>query len=179
MGYRNYIWVVDKDKADPIRNLKPNELKERFLADNSYLDIFELRESIQATEAIELGKEAPHDVVLPYLFDFFTNVSTNVLANNPDMELNILNVKALDKLCEYYRDTICKFYKELTEEDVPAVRLKTEIKQLISWLKIATEEVNNKYILTDSWRYDHAIFNFMYLKKIFNPTTQDLIWVGY
>ena len=31
MGYRNYIWVIDKKKADSIRNLSIDELTLHFL----------------------------------------------------------------------------------------------------------------------------------------------------
>ena len=178
MGYRNYIWVVDKDKADTIRNIKPTELTEYFPDYEDYLSPFDLREKIEATEAIELGKYAPHDIVDPYLSDFFINHYTNIKADSPDTELNIMDVKALDKLCEYYKNDICSYYNKLIEEG-SLENLQHEFKQLVSWLKVATEDVNNEYLLTDSWRYDHAIFNFMYLKKVFNPEKQYLIWVGY
>lgn len=178
MGYRNYIWVVNKTDADPIRNMNSTEFKDQFLAEDNYFSLFDLRDKLNATEALELGKYAPHDEVSPYLSNFFTNLTTNITANNPDQELNILDIKALDKLCKYYKDEICEYYTKLVEEG-SLIKLQTEFKQLISWLNIAIEDVDNKYILTDSWRYDHAIFNFIYLKKVFNPETQYLIWVGY
>ena len=56
MGYRNYIWVIDKKKADSIRNMSLDELKSLADPDSSYVSIFDLREKLNAIEAIELGK---------------------------------------------------------------------------------------------------------------------------
>ncbi len=101
MGYRNYIWVIDKKKADSIRDLSSEELKKFANPEDSYFSIFDLREKLKAAEAIELGKYAPSDVISKYLTNFFTNET--VLKEMTDTEISIMDPIALKALLMYYK----------------------------------------------------------------------------
>lgn len=176
MGYRNYIWVIDKKKANSIRGLSMDELKKFSNPEDSYFSIFDLREKLKAVEAIELGKYAPGDVVSKYLTNFFTDKT--VLKEMTDTEVSIMDSIALKALIMYYKEDMIKFYKQLSK-DTNIGRMQHEFNELATWTQMADIDEENKYQLTTSWRYDHALFNFMYLYKIFNPKKQYLLWVGY
>lgn len=176
MGYRNYIWVINKKKADSVRNLSSKELKKFSNPEDSYFSIFDLREKLKAVEAIELGKYAPNDVISKYLTAFFTN--KNVQKEMIDTEISIMDPIALKALLMYYKQEMVTFYTQLSK-DINIGRLRHEFGELATWIQMADIDENNKYQLTTSWRYDQALFNFMYLYKIFNPKKQYLLWVGY
>lgn len=176
MGYRNYIWVIDKKKADLVRDLSSKELKAFSNPEDSYFSIFDLREKLKAVEAIELGKYAPSDVISKYLTNFFTN--KQVQKEMIDTEISIMDPIALKALIMYYKEEMIKFYKELSK-DTNIGRMQHEFNELAAWTQMADIDEQNKYQLTTSWRYDQALFNFMYLYKIFNPKKQYLLWVGY
>lgn len=177
MGYINYIWVINKKKADMLRNLSSEELRKYADPENSEFSVFDLKANLKAKEAIELGKYAPRDVISSFITPFFTNPKTqrNI---EIDTEISIMDPIALKALLMYYKKEMVQFYEKLST-DTNIGRMQHEFKQLAIWTQMADMDEENKYQLTTSWRYDQALFNFMYLYKIFDSKKQYLLWVGY
>ena len=175
MGYRNYIWVIDKKKADSIRNMSLEELKSLADPDSSYVSIFDLREKLNAVEAMELGKYV--DNIPKNLQPFFIDkaVQENISLEH---EFMIMDIEDLKDMWKNYSMQMTEYYKELSKMTSIEV-LQKEFESLASWCSLIDLDEYNKYVLTTSWRYDYACLNLMYLYKIFNPKKQYLVWVGY
>ena len=174
MGYRNYIWVIDKKKADSIRNMSPEELKKLADPDSSYVSIFDLREKLNALEVLELDNV---NNVPKNLEPFFTDktVQANI---SIDHEFMIMDVEDLRDMWKNYSMEMTEYYKGLSK--IASIEgLQKEFESLACWCSLVNLDEHNKYVLTTSWRYDYACFNLMYLYKIFNPKKQYLLWVGY
>lgn len=174
MGYRNYIWVIDKKKADSIRNMSLEELKKLADPDSSYVSIFDLREKLNAIGVLELGhvKNTPKNLQ-PFFIDKIVQENISI-----EQEFMIMDVEDLRDIWKNYSMQMTEYYKEFSKVTSIEV-LQKEFESLACWCSLIDLEEHNKYALTTSWRYDYACFNVMYLYKIFNSKKQYLLWVGY
>jgi hypothetical protein len=183
MGYRNYLYVVDKDKFDKVRNLSRKEL----IDSGGYVSIHDIFKETEAEEAFEVGKYFEHtDDIQKYLSPMFLDEEYEEYINE-EMEYKIASPELLDYLITLYKNKIVDNYKDLLNEkpsDALDERTQTErltgsIESHLSWLRYLTDIPENKYQITGSWLYEHEIFNLLLLKKIFNPEKQYLFWCGW
>ena len=151
------------------------ELKSLADPDSSYVSIFDLREKLNAVEAMELGKYV--DNIPKNLQPFFIDkaVQENISLEH---EFMIMDIEDLKDMWKNYSMQMTEYYKELSKMTSIEV-LQKEFESLASWCSLIDLDEYNKYVLTTSWRYDYACLNLMYLYKIFNPKKQYLVWVGY
>ena len=108
MGYRNYIYVVEKEKAETIRHKSYDELKK--MTGDDYISYWDLIERICAKEAVCLGKYLEFNVS-PYIEPFFTDKKAHEVANE-EMEFVLLNPKVLPTMATYYKNLVRKDWEE-------------------------------------------------------------------
>lgn len=204
MGYRNYLYVVDKKKLAKIKKMNVKELWDLVEEDPEELDEDDegnptppywrdVIEAINGEELIEVSEALFYRdsvFLLPkYIKKIFKNKEIQDWYNE-DTELMIAKPEILDALIEFYISKTEKYYKDLTLEDSdnpkdkygtplkPQLeRLQQHAKTQLSWLKFVNDS-NNKWCLSTSWLYEYDIFNLIHIKKMFNPKKQVLIWTG-
>lgn len=204
MGYRNYLYVVDKKKLAKIKKMNVKELWDLVEEDPEELDEDDegnptppywrdVIEAINGEELIEVSEALFYRdsvFLLPkYIKKIFKNKEIQDWYNE-DTELMIAKPEILDALIEFYISKTEKYYKDLTLEDSdnpkdkygtplkPQLeRLQQHAKTQLSWLKFVNDS-NSKWCLSTSWLYEYDIFNLIHIKKMFNPKKQVLIWTG-
>ena len=190
MGYRNYLYVVDKKQINKIRKMSKDELWE-FVdeePEDDYLPHFlDICEKINAEEAIELGKYIDYREKLEKFFvPIFKEKEFNMQYNEEE-EFCIAKPEILQELATIYKEKIVACYKDLLNEKSTVEfdkrsqidRLKAEAISHINWSQYLDKLSNNKYQLGGGWLYEHGVFNILFLMKIFNPKIQYLLWLGY
>lgn len=204
MGYRNYLYVVDKKKLAKIKKMNVKELWDLVEEDPEELDEDDegnptppywrdVIEAINGEELIEVSEALFYRdsvFLLPkYIKKIFKNKEIQDWYNE-DTELMIAKPEILDALIEFYISKTEKYYKDLTLKDSdnpkdkygtplkPQLeRLQQHAKTQLSWLKFVNDS-NSKWCLSTSWLYEYDIFNLIHIKKMFNPKKQVLIWTG-
>lgn len=206
MGYRTYLYVVDKKKFTKLKKLNVQELWTILGKEPTKWDIDErtkevyppyrgdILEYADGKEIVELGdaifykkyKIQPYD----YLKKIFKNKDIQNYYNS-ETELMIAKPELLDAIIDVYLKRIEDNYTELLVDDSqnpkdelgyplkPQLeRLQNEIKSQLGWLKFINDS-NDKWCLATSWLYAHEVFNIIHIKKMFNPKKEVLIWAAY
>lgn len=183
MGYRNYIYVVEKEVADSFRGKTFEELKDPTCEDFHHICIYDLFEKYGVVCAIELGKYVDPEPVEPYLSPFFLDKEVHEYTNDED-ECMLLDPKGLQSLATYYKNALLKYNKELIEEyDKDPVkagaRMLHDLRYETSMLEFLDKPEEKKWTLCDMWLWKYDILNFMYLLKVVDFDKYYLIWRGY
>lgn len=180
MGYRNYIYVVEKEKAEAIRHKSYDELKK--MTGEDYISYWDLNKCICAKEVVCLGKYLDFDVS-PYTEPFFTDKKAHEDANE-EMEFVLLNPKVLPAMATYYKNLVRKDWEEKIEtyktnpETGGALMFKSlEIKLGFTYDIDKVDE--NKFRLCDTWLWEYDLLNFVYLAKTLDFDKYYLLWRGY
>lgn len=180
MGYRNYLYIIDKDKLDEIKNLTYDEAVKRFGYEDGdpFLDEHSIIEYCNGKEIFEFGKYVDWtDDIRKYMSDVFKDVDICHYLNL-EREFVKLDYGALPIICEVHRKKILNYYNELMSENDVNV-LHNSIRNItFEWEAMATKPVND-YSLTYSWRYEYEYFNLLYLMTKLDKEKQVLLWLGY
>ena len=186
MGYRNYLYRVDKKKFNKIRKLSYDELLKLYgEVDDRYIGKYKLLESCDGKEVLTIGKYFNEDIS-QYLKKAFRDDSVQKYFNE-ETEFLIAKPELLTKLLEIYADSTSKYYKKLLEdESVDEItgkthldRLKRELEHKLVWLPYLKEIPKSEYMIDDTWLVEYECFNFKYLIKTFNFKKYYLLWLGY
>ena len=179
MGYRNYIYIVEKEKADAIRHKSYDELKK--ITGEDYVSFYDLEDLMGAHEAYELGKDVDFDVS-PYEEPFFTDKEVHE-STNCDGECVLLNPKVLPVMATFYKNRVrdswkkrIEDYKKNPEEGGKAIFKDLEHKFVFAENVDAILE--NKFCLCDTWLWEYDLLNFVYLAKVVDFDKYYLLWRG-
>lgn len=206
MGYRAYLYVVDKKKFTKLKKLNTQELWTMLGKEPTKWDIDERTKEVyppywgdvleyaNGKEIAELGdiifykkyKMKPYD----YLKKIFKNKEVQDYYNC-EHKLMIAKPELLDAIIAVYLKRIEDNYTELLIDDSQNLKdefgyplksqleiLRTEIESQLYWLKYINDS-DDKWCLATSWLYAHEVFNIIHIKKMFNPKKQVLIYVAY
>ena len=175
MDYRNYIGVLKKDIK---RECNYEDLIKDYSEEN-YIRPYDLLE----TEHLhEFGKYFNINILEKELEDFFNSFNYQKLEES---EFKIFTKEALWDIIKHYEKLVLNFYKSLIEkgkdsEKETSRKCINEIKQKINiWSEISPVPNKDNKIITDSWFYEYAIFQLIYLYKNFDWENNTVIWYGY
>lgn len=180
MGYRNYIYVVDKETADRFRKKNFRELETS--PKSNRIDIFEVLTDLHAVHAYELGK----DVDIPMkdgLIRFFNDDKVHE-ALNGEYEFMILDPRYLQTMATYYKNKVIDLNKKLLAEyennkTIGGEKLYKDLKYRTSMMTNLDEFNDNAYCLTDTWLWEFDLLNFLYLLKKVDFNKKYLLWLGW
>lgn len=179
MGYRNSIWIIEKEKADSFRGKTYEELKEK---DYNYVDDYRLLEENGGTLAIDLGKYVDHKPVKPFISPFFLDKKVHESTNN-ESECVLLDPKGLQALATHYKQAVIENNKQildlyLNEPTIGGERLYSLLQSHTNNIQDIDEPVESKWTLCDVWLWEYEVLNLMYLLKVFDPDKYYLVWRG-
>lgn len=185
MGYRNYLYRVDKKKFNKIRKMSYEEIMKIYGEDGLYISKYPLLESCDGKEVLTIGKYFNEDISKFLKKAFRDNKVQNYF--NQDTEFMIAKPELLNKLLDIYSEATMRFYKHLLEdESVDEItgktqldRLKREIEHKINWLPYLNYVPKNEYMIDDTWLVEYECFNFKHIIKTFNFKKYYLLWLGY
>lgn len=180
MGYRNYIYVVRKDKADDFRRMGIRALEDS--PGSNYISIYDTLDAIGAVEAYELGKEV--DVPLKRgLKPFFMN--TEVHSNvNAEHEFMLMEPDLLQTFATHYKKKTIDYNKRLLanynkDKSAGGEELYKDLKYRTSMMSTIDDSGDNPFCLVDTWLWDYDLLNFMFLLKTLDFDKYYLLWLGY
>lgn len=183
MGFRHYLHLVDNNEIKNLENItkeKLFELKSEKVDDDDYLhfdDIFnkfdliyefgklynDLPEKINAT-----GRPLFADKLLKELWN--------------DYDTTIIGKEGLLAAIEWYRSAIQTYYKNLLSETDDRIlsMVKAGYQNYIrEWDDGVDVNLENKYNLHTSWKYEHSIFTLVHILKTVDWEKHSLIFYGH
>lgn len=191
MGYRNYLYVVDKKQLNKIRKMTKAELwafsEEKPFDDEEYPYMGDVCDKMGAEEAIELGKYIDYTTRLKKFFKpIFKDKDINKHYNY-ETEFLIAKPEILQEIATIFKEKIKANYQDLLREKSEQEyetrsqfeRLKAEAESHLTWCQYLDRLSKQKYELCGSWLYEHEVFNILYLMKVFKPKKQALLWLGH
>lgn len=184
MGYSIKLAKISIKEYEEIKKWKFKELVEHYSEDNDedYLYIGDIVDRFY-----ELG-DFNTDMVKNETSQFFLNKQTH--NKMFDYSVGILSKKGLEIIIDYYSNLVASFYKEEYEslhnvliknkEDSNVFKLlrSLESKKEIWKDDIKPYNLKDQDTLTDSWKYEYAIFQLVYIHKTFNFKKNLLIIYG-
>lgn len=189
MGYRNYLYIADKDKIEQIKDMNKEELI-KFVGQEDeeypphFLDIFD---KIEAEEVHEAGKYIDYyKEIEQYMKPLFTNPEVHKY-HNEENELMLADSEILQKIATIYKEKVQAHYKDLLQENssnkydkrTQLERLIDSVQSNLTWSSYLDKLDNNKYSLGGGWLYEHEVFNILFLMKTIDFNKKCLIWCGY
>lgn len=185
MGYRNYLYRVDKKKFNKIRKLSYDEIMKIYGEDDLYISKYPILESCDGKEVLTIGKYFDGDID-KCLRKAFVDKKVNDYFNT-ETEFLIAKPQILYKLLELYANDTITYYKNLLEDEsvdeftgkTQLDRLKREIEHKLNWSSYLKDIPSNEFLIDDSWLKEYECFNFKYLIKTFNFKKYYLLWLGY
>lgn len=186
MGYRNYLFKIEKDKVKEIRDLTLEELRTKYAYefDSNYIDIHKI---IGKGCIFEFGKLYWDDTIVRIDAtgeELFTN--NEVQENFCDYDPYLVGKDALKVAIEIYENKIKEMYKNLNKavEEAQTLEKKYEIyerhfKDYEFWWKHC-EVINlEKDAICNSNLYEHLIFELVHLYKTIDFDKYDLVFLGW
>ena len=192
MGYRNYLYKIEKKKANQIRNMTYKELKDKYEYDGEYVDIFKvLNLDINKDMVFEFGKLYWEDTV-PRIQKTGKKLFKSKKLNEifEDERPYIVGEEALIESINIYKDKIKNLYIELLEKESQCKRKSEKIAILekhikdydFYWNKSLFDIVvldKNENRICDSQLYEHLIWELVYQFKTIDFEKYDLIFLGW
>ena len=192
MGYRNYLYKIEKKKANQIRNMTYKELKDKYEYDGEYIDIFKiLNLDINKDIVFEFGKLYWEDTV-PRIQNTGKKLFKSKKLNEifEDERPYIVGEEALIESINIYKDKIKNLYAELLEKESQCKRKSEKIAILEKHIKdydfywnkslfdiVVLDKNENK--ICDSQLYEHLIWELVYQFKTIDFEKYDLIFLGW
>lgn len=189
MGYRHHLGLIKKEDF--------KKINQKFIDDLSdceeYVSILTVMDKLPNEYLLEIGKESDEG----YLFsDKIYEASEDLkesyevmkqLASDYGHDFNILTAEDLIKFIECYFNRIVKYWKHLvdnstnmydsTEPDKKCVKY---VKDLLGWSKfLINTDLEQKWHVQDTWKYEYEIFNLIHILKSFDWDNDLLIIYGY
>ena len=182
MGYRNYIYVVEKKKAEKVRHKTFEELEKLSNEKDDYFGFIDIRDIVDGTCAIELGKYVDFDIK-PYIKPFFTDEDLHKRCNTEE-EFMLLDPSVLQAMATYYKDVSRNYFSDLLQKykddkEIGSNLLVKELKTRIAFMDNLDYISKNKFTLCDTWLKDYDLLNFVYLAKVIDFNKYYLLWLGW
>lgn len=190
MGYRNYLYKIEKRKVKEFRNLTKEELTKKYgnLDDENHVWLFDvLGKDIETI--FEFGKLYWDDTILRIESTgepLFTN--EEVQEEFQDFAPYLVGKKALLEAITIYNNKIKEMYQHLFDEKEKCKTTEEKLaifeehcKEYKRWwdrLYVLNIEDNDNKIC-NSWLYEHLIFELVHQLKTIDFDKYDLIFLGY
>ena len=186
MGYRNYLFKIEKDKVKEIRNLTLEELKNKYQSesDDDYISIHNL-----------IGKDCIFEFGKLYWDDTIERINATgekLFTNNEVQEYfceydsHLVGKDALKVAIEIYKNKIKEMYRELNKEVEKAKTFEDKYELYKRHIKnyecewFACEPIQlDKNGVCCSWLYEHLIFELVHLYKTIDFDRYVLVFLGW
>jgi len=195
MGYRNYLYVVDKKRFNQFRKLNIEQMWDVVGRDKAWCekalesapDHWELRQAIGLKEIFEFGKYVDfRDRIKKYLKPAFKDKEINRQYNEEE-EFLIAKPEIIRECMTIYKEKVEEYYKDLLNEKSSneyddrsqLMRLLADARSHLSWAKFLDDLPENEWNLGGGWLYEHEVFTLMHIARIFNPKKYTLLWLGH
>lgn len=189
MGYRNYLYKVKKKDIEKIRNMSLKELEEKYGDKNeeNYVSMHDLLDSSHSKRIFEFGKLYWDDTIVR-IHETGEELFTDKEAQErfEDYDPYLVGKEALEVAIEIYTNKIKEMYKNLNDEvdnaetDKEKISFyKKHIQEYMIWWKQNMVIDLEKEPITQSWLYEHLIFELVHLYKTIDFKKYDLIFLGW
>lgn len=194
MGYRHYFYLVKKSDVEKCNNIVFSELKRQYGDIDGDMDLDKI---IPQTEIFEFGKlyydntaERIYNTGKPLFGDkdcqeYFEDYYPFVVGKNGLLEA-----------IKIYKEKIISAYKSLlgdgeevvyplgitmTEDISEHDKMKRFVDDRIFWIQNYFEDIDetNKYAVSASYMYEHAIFNLIHLLKVIDWDNETILFYGW
>lgn len=194
MGYRHYFYLVKKSDVEKCNNIVFSELKRQYGDIDGDMDLDKI---IPQTEIFEFGKlyydntaERIYNTGKPLFGDkdcqeYFEDYYPFVVGKNGLLEA-----------IKIYKEKIISAYKSLlgdgeevvyplgitmTEDISEHDKMKRFVDDRIFWIQNYFEDIDetNKYAVSASYMYEHAIFNLIHLLKVIDWNNETILFYGW
>jgi len=185
MGYRHYMYKINKDLVNEIKGMTLSELKIKFYGKDNLDNYFDFTNIIPQQEIYEFGKLYYDDTAnriyskgIP-MFD-----SKEVMDELSDYLPYIVGKEGLIEAIAIYQEKIINYYESLLKDDEDGKssdKQKHHIRDLLEewkskWI-INLDEKN--LLLTDSWQYEYNIFNLVACLKSIDFEKETILFYGW
>lgn len=200
MGYRHYFYLIDKSEAEKVRDFSYEEFfnySEEHYPEAIEKDVYEDGE-------VEIYLHFPRTLSQELLYEFgklYCDTDERIYSKGEPLFRNketqkyyeeyepfIMGKEGMLEAIECYRDKIKSYYEKLMKvckgEEVDEFFRDTPEKhirgKLLGWNLKDTVDTNLEHgFLTNSWEYEHAIFNLLFLLKTIDWDKKALLFYGH
>ena len=186
MGYRNYIGKLKKELNT---NVTFEDLIERCrVLENNY-NLNYISPRMLVNEIHEFGKYVNIKKLEGNLKLYFLNPEVNEFFKS-DYEFMEITKEGLELIIEEYAEYIANYYESLLKVDeIDILKGNTVEKKCVSAIESKFRTWKNEYMtpynlsedcehLSDSWEYEHSIFDLVRIYKTFDWENDTMIWYG-
>lgn len=195
MGYSHYFYLVKKSDIEKCNNISFSELKRQYGdADSGFIDFDEIFPRI---EIFEFGKLYYEDTAIriyktgkPLFEDkecqeYFEDYCPFVVGKEGLLEAikiykeNVIN--AYKSLLGDGQEVQCPLGITMTEDISEYDKMKNSVNNRISRIQNSFEDIDetNKYTVSASYMYEHAIFNLIHLLKVIDWNNETILFYGW
>lgn len=195
MGYSHYFYLVKKSDIEKCNNISFSELKRQYGdADSSFIDFDEIFPRI---EIFEFGKLYYEDTAIRIyktgkpLFE-----DKECQEYFEDYCPFVVGKEGLLEAIKIYKENVINAYKSLlgdgqevqyplgitmTENISEHEKMKNSVNNRISRIQNSFEDIDetNKYAVSASYMYEHAIFNLIHLLKVIDWNNETILFYGW
>lgn len=189
MGYRHYMYAIDKSVVEQIKDMTREELIKRFMPQNEQ-DYF-YHGNLPTEEIYELGKYIEFaDQIQATGKPLFTHNDTR--EETEDYDFYVIGKEGWLKLIEIYRGFVVKNYKSLlvdddkndlmvyepkTAEQKQKYHIESTLREWERGFAINTNE--NTEAITASWKYEYSLFELIRILKTFDFENKAILFYGW
>lgn len=192
MGYRHYLYQVDKKLVDQIMACKNNEEYEAVFKSNimgqyhdDYFPVYDL-----GKELFEFGKYYENaEEMYKHGESLFTSEELKEIYN--DFGAIVIDKSGLLCAIEWQKNRIISLYEDLLREKSQNEYMNTNLSQFdrlkmsandyLHWWKFGCYQLDDgkKHEVASSWLYEHTIFNLILIYKTFDWEKNCIIFCGW